>query len=332
MSTRVGAPLRSKVTPLDFEKLRAKGTPITMSTAYSYPSAVHVDSANIDAILVGDSLAMVEIGLDNTLSVDVEQMLYHCKAVSRGASRCLLVGDMPFGSYEECPNVAYRNAIRFLKEGGMDAVKVEGGIERCDVVKKLVDGGVAVMGHIGLTPQKISTLGGFRAQGKTVKGANKLIRDAKALEEAGAFAIVVECVPAQVAKAITRAVSVPTIGIGAGQHTSGQILVYHDLLGMYQHAHHAKVSPKFCKRYSDIGVMIQDALNEYGEDVRTGKFPSVEFSPYKMNKNDLQAFMNNMVEEGYFSKEDHPGMENEEDSLEKELEEEMIADEPIDVY
>lgn len=203
-----------------------------MVTAYTYPSAVHVDAADIDVLLVGDSVGMVELGYDTTLPVTVDDMIYHCKAVSRGAERALLVADLPFGSYEASPQVAYATAIRFLKECGMDCVKLEGGAQLAEHVRVLVRGGVAVMGHIGLTPQRVSVLGGFRAQGKTLEAAQLLLADALALQEAGCFSLVIECVPAEVAELISRTLRIPTIGIGAGRHTDGQVLVFHDLLGM----------------------------------------------------------------------------------------------------
>ena len=209
-------------------------------------------------------------------------MLYHCKAVARGAERALLVADLPFGSYEASPSIAYATAIRFLKEAGMDCVKLEGGAALAEHVRLLVRGGVAVMGHIGLTPQRISVLGGFRAQGKTLAAAQELLKDALALQDAGAFALVIECVPAEVAELISRSLRIPTIGIGAGRHTDGQVLVYHDLLGMFQHAHHAKVTPSFCKTYTHIGAQIQTALNQYKQEVAADEFPGEHFSPYKL--------------------------------------------------
>lgn len=291
-ASMVGPPLRKKVTSVDLRKLKAKGKPISMVTAYTYPSAMHVDAAGIDVLLVGDSLAMVELGHPTTLPVTVDDMLYHCKAVARGASSPLLVGDMPFGSYEGSVETAYNNAVRFLKEGGMDAVKMEG--NRTAQVRHLVAGGVAVMGHIGLTPQQISVLGGFRAQGKTTAAALDLIEQAKGLEAAGCFALIIECVPAEVAHAITAAIEIPTIGIGAGPHTNGQVLVFHDLLGMLQHAHHAKVAPSFCKTYADVGAVIQKGLDQYRLEVETGVFPGEDFSPYKMNKKEKEAFAREM--------------------------------------
>ena len=280
--TSVGPPIRKKMTTLDISKLYANKTPITMVTAYSYPSAVHVDAADIDICLVGDSVGMVELGYDTTLPVSMEEMIHHAKAVSRGAERPLLIADLPFGSYERGGAVAYNNAVRFLKECGMDGVKLEGGRTVVDTVRALVDGGVSVMGHIGLTPQRISVLGGFRAQGKSEAAAASLLADALALQAAGAFAIVIECVPPDIAQTITAKLTIPTIGIGAGPHTSGQVLVYHDLLGFFQHAHHAKVSPQFSKAYAAVGAAIQSGLEAFRNEVVAGKFPSDQYSPYKV--------------------------------------------------
>jgi len=285
-----GAPLREKITTLDLQKMRNKNKPISMVTAYTFPSAAHVDAAGIDVLLVGDSAAMVEIGHDTTLPITMDQMVFLCQAVARGASRPLLVADLPFGSYEASADEAFRNATRFLKEAHMDAVKLEGGAKRAETVRKLVDGGIAVMGHIGLTPQSISVMGGFRAQGRTLQAAKSLIADAVALEQAGAFALVIECVPAEVAQIITDSVSIPTIGIGAGPYCNGQVLVFHDMLGMMQHAHHAKVSPKFAKRYANLGESIHKALREYKEEVENGRFPGEQYSPYKLLKHEVEDF------------------------------------------
>jgi 3-methyl-2-oxobutanoate hydroxymethyltransferase len=286
----VGPPLRKKITIVDVGRLYRQKKPLTCATAYSYPSAVHVDAADIDMLLVGDSVGMVELGYDTTQPVSMEEMLHHAKAVSRGATKPLLIADMPFGSYEVDDAVAYNNAVRFLKEAGMDAVKLEGGTARASCIKTLVNGGVSVMGHIGLTPQHISVLGGFRAQGKTVAAAQKLVEDALALQEAGCFAIVVECVPSIVAKHLTEILHIPTIGIGAGPHTSGQVLVYHDMLGFFQHAHNAKVTPSFCKKYADVGNAIQQALEQYKNEVESGEFPTEKFSPYKMSAEEEKLF------------------------------------------
>lgn len=201
------------------------------------------------------------------------------------------MGDLPFGSYEVSPKEAQRNAYRLLKEGNMEALKLEGADnDRLRTVEVLVKGGIAVMGHIGLTPQSYSTLGGFRAQGRHARQAVELIEQAKRLESAGVFSMVLECVPEEVAKEVTEAVSVPTIGIGAGPHTSGQVLVYHDLLGMMQHPHHAKAAPKFCKSYSSVGSSINDALREFRDEVRSKAFPSSKYSPYKMAAGEKELF------------------------------------------
>ncbi|KAI4376858.1 hypothetical protein MLD38_014569 [Melastoma candidum] len=268
-----------------------KSLPITVATAYDYPSAVHLDMAGIDICLVGDSAAMVVHGHDTTLPVSVDDMLVHCRSVARGANRSLLVGDLPFGSYESSTNKAVDTAIRFLKEGGMDAIKLEGGSpSRITAAKAIVEAGIAVMGHVGLTPQAISVLGGFRPQGKSIASAIKVVETALALQEAGCFSVVLECVPAPVAAATTSALQIPTIGIGAGPHCSGQVLVYHDLLGMMQHPHHAKVTPKFCKQYAQVGEVINKALLEYKEEVTNGSFPGPAHSPYKISASEADGF------------------------------------------
>lgn len=269
---------------------KRRGEKITMVTAYDYPSAMHLDRAGIDITLIGDSVGMVVLGYDTTQPVTMEDMLHHCKAVNRGNKTSLLVGDMPLGSYEVSEEEALRNAYRFVKEAGMDAVKLERGKTRAETVRKIVDGGVAVMGHIGLTPQAISVLGGFRAQGRTAVKARALLDDALALQDAGAFAIVIECVPPAVAHAISEAVEIPTVGIGAGPHTSGQVLVYHDLLGMLHHPHHAQHVPSFCKGYARLGEAVADGLETYKAEVEAGTFPDAEFSPYKMSKKETAKF------------------------------------------
>ncbi|KAF0712425.1 hypothetical protein AaE_012028 [Aphanomyces astaci] len=276
---------RKKVTTLDVGILKAKNKPITMVTAYDYPSAVHVDLAGFDILLVGDSVGMVELGMDTTIPVTLDDIIYHSKAVCRGASRPLIVGDMPFGTCEGDPYEALKNAQRLMKEGGVDCVKIEGGVERANTIRMLVQGGIAVMGHVGLRPQAISVLGGFRAQGRTAKQADQIIQDALAVQKAGAFAVVLECVPSVVAKAVTDILTVPTIGIGAGPHTSGQVLVFHDFLGMLQHPHHAQHVPKFCKKYADVGERIRQGLEDFREDVENQRFPSEEYAPYKVKMN-----------------------------------------------
>ncbi|KAI4355139.1 hypothetical protein L6164_003939 [Bauhinia variegata] len=280
-----------RVTLTHLRQKHRKGEPITMVTAYDYPSAVHLDMAGIDICLVGDSAAMVVHGHDTTLPITLEEMLVHCRATARGAKRPLLVGDLPFGTYESSTGQAVDTAVRILKEGGMDAVKLEGGApSRITAAKAIVEAGIAVMGHVGLTPQAISVLGGFKPQGKNVASAVKVVETALALQEAGCFSVVLECVPPPVAAAATAALQIPTIGIGAGPFCSGQVLVYHDLLGMLQHPHHAKVTPKFCKQYAQAGEVIHTALVEYREEVRNGSFPGPLHSPYKISESDANDF------------------------------------------
>nr|XP_010925828.2 3-methyl-2-oxobutanoate hydroxymethyltransferase 1, mitochondrial [Elaeis guineensis] len=281
-----------RVTLTHLRQKHRRGDAITVVTAYDYPSAVHIDSAGIDVCLVGDSAAMVVHGHDTTLPISVDEMLVHCRAVARGASRPLLVGDLPFGSYESFPSQAVDTAVRFLKEGGMDAIKLEGGApSRITVAKAIVEAGIAVMGHVGLTPQAISVLGGFRPQGKTVASAVKVVETALALQEAGCFSVVLECVPAPVAAATTSALQIPTIGIGAGPFCGGQVLVYHDLLGMLQHPHHAKVTPKFCKQFGHVGDAINKALSEYKQEVESRSFPGAAYTPYKISATDVDGFL-----------------------------------------
>nr|CAB3471686.1 unnamed protein product [Digitaria exilis] len=289
--------------PVTLATLRGKhrrGEPITMVTAYDYSSAVHVDAAGIDLILVGDSAAMVAHGHDNTLPISLDLMLEHCRAVVRGAPRPLIVGDLPFGSYESSPAQAVESAVRLVKEGGVDVVKMEGGApSRVSAAKAIVEAGVAVMGHVGLTPQAISVLGGFRAQGKTVDSALKVVEAALALQEVGCFAVVLECVPAPVAAAATQALQIPTIGIGAGHLCSGQVLVYHDLLGMFQNPEHSKVAPKFCKQFANVGAVINKALTEYRGEVEARSFPDAIYTPYKMSSADADAFANVLQQMGF---------------------------------
>jgi 3-methyl-2-oxobutanoate hydroxymethyltransferase len=263
---------RAKVTILDVQAKKDKGQPITMVTAYDYPTAVMADRAGIDIVLVGDSLAMVVLGHENTVSVTMEEMLHHCRAVARGAKRPLLVGDMPFMSYHLSTAQAVENAGRFLKEGHMDVVKLEGGQERAQVVRAIVEAGIPVMGHIGLTPQTISMLGGFRTQGRTVGAALRLIDDALALEKAGCFSLLLEAIPARVATLITDKLKIPTIGIGAGAGTDAQVLVLHDMLGMFD-----RFTPKFVKKYADFFEIGTKALQQYKQDVEQKVFPASEY-------------------------------------------------------
>jgi 3-methyl-2-oxobutanoate hydroxymethyltransferase len=269
ISTR--ANVRKKVTTLTLRQKKERGEPISMLTAYDYPTALAMDQAGVDVILVGDSLAMVVLGYENTLPVTMEEMLHHSRAVARGAKSALLIGDMPFMSYQVSVEEATRNAGRFLQQGGMDAVKLEGGRERAEAVRCITSAGIPVMGHIGLTPQSINQLGGFRAQGKTAIAARRLLEDALALEEAGCFSLVLESVPARLAELISKKVFIPTIGIGAGAGCDGQVLVSHDLLGLFD-----RFTPKFVKKYADFHHEMQTAFTDYIEDVETRRFPAQE--------------------------------------------------------
>lgn len=280
---------RAKFTLLDLQAKKADHEPVTMVTAYDYPSAALVDRADIDLILVGDSLGMVVLGLDSTVPVTMEEMLHHCRAVARGAEHAFLIGDLPFLSYQVSVSEAVRNAGRFLKEGNMDAVKLEGGQAVTATVAAIIDAGIPVMGHIGLTPQSVSKLGGYRVQGRNARAAIELLEDALALQEAGCFALVLEAVPAPVAKAITARLHIPTIGIGAGTDCDGQVLVYHDMLGMFD-----RFTPRFVKQYAELNRRILDALSSFREDVATGRFPSAEHI-YGMDESELTAFRNELA-------------------------------------
>ncbi len=277
-SIATGAPARKKITTALFRQKKERGDPITMLTAYDYPTALAEDRAGVDSILVGDSLGMVVLGYENTLPVTMEDMLHHAKAVSRGAKYALLIGDMPFMSYQVSTEDAVRNAGRFLQEAGMEAVKLEGGRERADAIRAIVGAGIPVMGHLGLTPQSVNQLGGFRPQGKTASAAKRLLEDALLLEEAGCFSIVLESVPARLAELVSRRLSIPTIGIGAGVGCDGQVLVTHDLLGLFD-----RFTPKFVKKYADLHSEMQRAFSEYISDVEHREFPasthSVEMDP-----------------------------------------------------
>jgi len=244
---------------------------ITMLTSYDYFTAAMVDQAGIDMILVGDSLGMVVLGYDNTLSVTMDDMLHHTRAVSRATSNSMVVGDMPFLSYHISTQEAVRNAGRFIQEAGAQAVKLEGGMERVDTVKAILDAQIPVVGHIGLTPQSINQFGGFKVQGKDLDTAAKLIEDARAMDKAGVFALVLECVPTELAKRVSEEVSCITIGIGAGPYCDGQVLVINDILGMFT-GH----IPKFVKRYANLQPLIIEALNNYKQEVEAGTFPGPE--------------------------------------------------------
>lgn len=262
---------RKSITTSTIKDLKAAKIPITMVTAYDYAMAKNVDEAGIEMILVGDSLGNVMLGYSSTVPVTMEEMLHHTKAVVRGTKFALVVGDMPFMSYQSSEIEGMLNAGRFLKEGGCQAIKLEGGSEVCSLVEKMVKAGIPVMGHIGLTPQSVNQFGGFKVQGKDVAAAQKLMADAKALETAGAFSIVLECVPEALAAKITEAISIPTIGIGAGKYCSGQVLVCNDLLGISN-----GFTPKFVKKYRSLHTEIVGAVSEYITDVKAGAFPGPE--------------------------------------------------------
>jgi len=262
-----------KVTILDFKRKKNNGEKITMLTAYDYPMAKLVDAAGIDVVLVGDSLGMTVLGYDSTTYVTMEDMIHHCKAVRRGVKRAFLIGDMPFMSYQASCEDAVRNAGRFVKEAGCEAIKIEGGREVVSRVEAIDDAGIPVLGHIGLTPQSANKLGGYKVQGKDAQTAKKLLTDAIALEKAGCFALILECIPAKLAKKITEKLRIPTIGIGAGRYCSGQVLVTHDLAGYFD-----KFVPKFVKKYADISPLILDAVVKFKQETESGSFPGEEHS------------------------------------------------------
>jgi 3-methyl-2-oxobutanoate hydroxymethyltransferase len=248
---------------------KQRGERLVCLTAYDYPTARLIDEAGIDVILVGDSLGNVVLGYGNTVPVTLEEILIHLKAVRRAVQRALLVADMPYGTFHVGEDEAVRNALRLVKEGGAEAIKLEGGHKRVALVKRLVDEEISVMGHIGLTPQSINQLGAYRVQGKTPKAAQQLIDDAKALEDAGAFAVVLEVVPREVARVITESISIPTIGIGAGAHCDIQVLVLHDMLGLS-----FGKTARFVRPYANVGEIITEAVTRYADDVRNGTYPS----------------------------------------------------------
>lgn len=259
-----------KVTVPSLRASKERGERLVCLTAYDYPTARIIDEAGTDIILVGDSLGNVVLGYDNTVPVTLDEMVTHTRAVRRGVQRALLVADMPYGSYHTGADDAVRAGLRLIKEGGAEAVKLEGGRARAEIVKRLVNEEIPVMGHIGLTPQSVNKLGGFRLQGKTAEAARGLLEDARALEAAGAFSIVLEVVPREIARLITESVRIPTIGIGAGEYCDAQVLVIHDLLGLSFSA----TRPRFVRQYLDLRTEITDAINRFAEDVRTGAYPS----------------------------------------------------------
>ena len=262
-----------KNTVSTFREQKAKGEKISMLTAYDYSTAKLMDEAGINGILVGDSLGMVMLGYEDTLPVTMEDMIHHTAAVCRGAKNTLVVGDMPFMSYQVSVEEAVYNAGRLMKEGRCQAVKLEGGASVCPQIRAITNASIPVMAHIGLTPQSINAFGGFKVQGKSEEAAKKLLEDAKAVEEAGAFAVVLECVPAQMAELISKSISIPTIGIGAGAGCDGQILVYQDMLGLF-----SDFTPKFVKKYANVGEMMTQAFRDYIADVQEGSFPCLLYT------------------------------------------------------
>ena len=275
---------QKKVTIPDIRN-RKNGIPLSVMTAYDYPWAKMVDAAGIDIVLVGDSLGMVVLGHPDTVSVTMDEMIHHTKAVVRGVERALVVTDMPFGSYNSSIPAAINNATRILKEGHADAVKLEGGVSMAETVAAIVRAGIPVQGHIGLTPQTATSLGGFKVQGKSAQAAKQLIEDAQALEDAGCFSIVLEAIPAPLADHITREITIPTIGIGAGPGCDGQVLVIHDLVGLYD-----RFTPKFVKQYAKINEPIAAALAQYKAEVESRAFPT-EAHSFTMKSEEMDKLL-----------------------------------------
>jgi 3-methyl-2-oxobutanoate hydroxymethyltransferase len=263
----------NKTTVITLKEMKRRGEKITMLTAYDYPTALILDECGVEMILVGDSLGNVVLGYDSTIPVTMDVMIHHTKAVSRAVSSGMVIGDMPFLSYQCSADDAVANAGRFLQEGGAQGVKLEGGRQCADVVRRIVSAGIPVMAHIGLTPQSVHQLGGFKVQGKEEKAAQAMIEDARILEEAGAFAIVLECVPALLAKTISETISIPAIGIGAGMYCDGQVLVIHDILGLYQ-----RFTPKFVKQYANLSKNMEESVRTYIKEVKDGAFPDQDHS------------------------------------------------------
>ena len=280
--------MKRKLSRFDLHKMKTEGEKVVWVTAYDYSTAQFAENAGMDMILVGDSLGMCVYGYDGTIPVTMDQCICHCEAVRRAAHNTFIVGDMPFLSYQVSVEEAVRNAGRFHKEAGVDAIKLEGGIRVCPQIKAISDGGMLVMGHIGLTPQSSGQLGGFKAQGRTADTAINLIQDAKAIQAAGAFALLVEAVPPEVCKIIRDDLSIPVYSIGAGVDADGQLMICSDLLGIFQ-----AFTPKFVKRYAELGNQIESAFREYVADVRSGHFPE-EMHTYKMLDNELPQLLKQM--------------------------------------
>jgi len=281
---------RKKNTVRLFQQKKQAHEPISMLTAYDYPTARLVEQCGVDTILVGDSLGMVVLGYENTIPVTMDEMLHHCKAVARGAQKTFLIGDMPFLSYQVTIEEAVHNAGRFMKEAGMDAVKIEGGRERVETVRALTAAGIPVLGHLGLTPQSIHKFGGFRTQGSSANTARKIYDDAISLDEAGCFAIVLEAIPYQLGEIISKRISIPTIGIGGGAGCDGQVLVLHDILGFYERR------PKFSKMYFNLAELIKSAVSSYKEEVDQRLFPDQDHSSV-MSPEELAAFLSLLEQE-----------------------------------
>ena len=271
-----------KNTVATFQKMKNEGTKISMLTAYDYSTAKLVDAAGINSILVGDSLGMVMLGYEDTLSVTMEDMIHHTAAVAHGAKDALVIGDMPFMSYEVSVEQAVTNAGRLMKEGRANAVKLEGGVRVAEQIKAITKAGIPVCAHIGLTPQSVNAFGGFKVQGKTEEGAQQMIEDALAIQEAGAFAVVLECVPAKLAALISEKLTIPTIGIGAGAGCDGQVLVYQDMLALF-----SDFKPKFVKHFGNIGPQMTAAFKAYDEEVKAGTFPAEEHT-FKIDEETLK--------------------------------------------
>lgn len=278
-----------KTTTKTFLQSKLENKKLSMLTAYDYTTAKLIDGAGVDAILVGDSLGMVMLGYENTLSVTLEDMIYHTKAVKRGVERALIVADMPFMSYHISVGESIKNAGRLLKEGGAEAVKIEGGKDFIPQIEGIIKAGIPVMGHLGLTPQSIHKLGGYKVQGKRIEGAKRLLEDAYALQESGVFSIVLECVPHILSEHIAKNLDIPVIGIGAGGGVDGQILVYADVFGMYEN-----VRPKFVKQYVDIGAKMKETVKKYIEEVQLGTFPE-EVHSYKMDEGILEELIREYI-------------------------------------
>ncbi len=262
---------RKKVTIRLIQAMKTRHEPISMLTAYDYPTALAMDQVGMDIILVGDSLGMVVLGYETTLPVTMDEMIHHCKAVARGAKYALLVGDMPFLSYQITVPEAVRNAGRFLQEAKMDAIKLEGGRERAETIRAIVSTGIPVMGHLGLTPQSVHQLGGFRTQGRNAEAASRLLEDALILQEVGCFSLVLEAIPGRLAALVSKNLEIPTIGIGAGPDCDGQVLVTHDLLGLFE-----RFTPKFVKQYANLNAEMKRAFSEYKTEVSTRAFPDAD--------------------------------------------------------